>query len=425
MKIAYITQSYSPMISGAAIIVERLAVGMSERGHACLVLAASEKGNTYIEEHHNLHIVRLASITNPLRANQSFSLLSFHKIYKEINNFSPDIVHIHDLLSIGLSGLLIAKFLKIPVIATIHQLPWFVSVYLPDIPRLKTLVERSLWGFSRWLNKRCQYMIVPTTTISKTIANYGGFSTITISNGIDLNNFKPSPLSSKEHCCLCQKYNLNPNKPIILHVGRLDADKNVVTVIKAAAKTLNKINAQLLVVGDGTQKNHLIRLAHKLGIQDRCHFTGFVNPVGDLPNIYRLAAVFTTASEIETQGLVLLEAMASGLPIVAVRATCVHEVVKDTVNGYLVQPKNIKEIGRKLTFLIKNPGIAKEMGIMGRKISQTHKLAYSLNQHEDLYKRTLIHISKKQTSEYEKSGFNLHKHLQKIQNHTKIKDNPM
>ena len=86
MRIAYITQYYPPMISGAAIVVERLAQGMAERGHQTLVLAASDKGQAYIEESDNLRIVRLASLHNPKRANQYYTLPSFHKIAKELKS---------------------------------------------------------------------------------------------------------------------------------------------------------------------------------------------------------------------------------------------------------------------------------------------------------------------------------------------------
>ena len=137
---------------------------------------------------------------------------------------------------------------------------------------------------------------------------------------------------------LLEKYHLDPNLPIILHVGRLDADKRVPVVIRAAAKVMEQVPAQLLVVGDGECRESLMDLSRQLGIDNRSSFPGFVDLNTDLPDLYRLSTVFTTASEIETQGLVLLEAMASGLPIVAVDATCIHEVVKNQINGYLIPP---------------------------------------------------------------------------------------
>jgi len=389
MKINYICQSYPPMISGAAVVVERLAMGMAKRGHEILVIAASDTGNSYTKDQLRLKIVRLPSVVNPKRAQQRFVPWPTRDLIAEIKGFGPDVIHIHDVLNLGVSGLLVGRTLEIPVISTIHQLPWFVSAYLPDIPGLKPLTESSLWMYSRWLDNQCQQMIVPTQTIANTIEQFGHFETTPISNGINLEKYSPYSSDPREKERLISKYQLDPLKPIVLHVGRLDADKNVEVVIRAAANVLAKTDSQLLIVGDGENKKSLERLAIRLGIDDRSHFPGFVDPKGDLPGIYRLGSVFTTASEIETQGLVLLEAMASGLPVVAVRATCIHELVKDSVNGYLVHPGSSTELARKIAALVSDPTKAKRMGIASIKIAQAHNIRFSLNQHENLYKSTI------------------------------------
>lgn len=410
MRIAYITQSYPPMISGAAIVVERLAQGMAERGHSTLVLAASDKGHAYVEEADNLRIVRLASLPNPKRANQYYVLPSFHHIVKELNSFEPDILHSHDVFTIGIVGIMAAKSLKIPVITTMHQLPGFISSYLPDIPGLKPALENSLWACSHWLNIYSDAVIVPTPTIAKTILAKAGFQTIAISNGIDLNHFTPEPVHPQEKEELCEKYHLDPKLPIILHVGRLDDDKNVETVIYASAQALRRTKAQVLIVGDGECKASLQDLTNQLGISEYCHFPGFVAANGDLPWIYRMADVFTTASEIETQGLVLLEALASGLPVVAVEATCIPELVKENVTGYLTPPKDVDALANRLIRLIENPTRAKEMGQNGREFVKKHALQYSLNRHEALYKKLVVQrqVSQKQqtASEAKKVSLN-------------------
>jgi glycosyltransferase involved in cell wall biosynthesis len=106
-----------------------------------------------------------------------------------------------------------------------------------------------------------------------------------------------------------------------------------------------------------------------------------------------MADVFTTASEIETQGLVLLEALATGLPIVAAKATCIPELVKENVTGYLVPPKDVDALASRLVRLIENPAQAKRMGRNGREFVEKHALEYSLDQHENLYKK---HIALRQ-----------------------------
>jgi glycosyltransferase involved in cell wall biosynthesis len=181
------------------------------------------------------------------------------------------------------------------------------------------------------------------------------------------------------------RYGLDPDLPVILHVGRLDVDKQVNLVIRASAQTINQVDAQLLIVGDGRQREELIELCANLGIGRFCHFPGFVETDDDLPGLYRLAAVFVTASEIETQGLVILEAMASGLPVVAVKATCIPELVQEDVNGYLSQPGELEQMSAQVLRILMSPDRAKEMGRVSRALAQEHSIDKSIDNHEVLY----------------------------------------
>jgi glycosyltransferase involved in cell wall biosynthesis len=114
----------------------------------------------------------------------------------------------------------------------------------------------------------------------------------------------------------------------------------------------------------------------------------------DLPDLYLLSTVFTTASEIKTQGLVLLEAMASGLPIVAFDATCIHEVVKNQINGFLIPPGNELGFVDALIHILEHPRTARQMGHAGYVIVQEHSTDHSLEKHEKLYKDTIIQYRK-------------------------------
>jgi glycosyltransferase involved in cell wall biosynthesis len=389
MKIAYISQAYPPIISGASIMLESLVDGMAKRGHTVLVLVPSDRGNAYIQTYENVRIVRLKSIRNPKRAFQKFVPWSLNVINSHLKDFKPEIIHTHDVLNLGIFGLISGKQLNIPVIATLHQLPGFVSVYLPDFPGLKLLVESLLWRYGRMLNKNFQVMIVPTETVSRTVFSHGGFRPFVISNGIDCHNFCPAKDNLSKYQYLWEKYGLDPELPIILHVGRLDIDKKVDVVIQAAARVMAQIPAQLLIVGDGECLESLMEMSRQLGIAKHSHFPGFVDKNTDLPALYRIATVFTTASEIETQGLVLLEAMASGLPVVAVDATCIHEVIKHGINGYLVSPGNENEIVKGIIDLLRNPIKAKQMGEAGLSIVQAHSSNKSIDKHEMLYSNVL------------------------------------
>ena len=109
-----------------------------------------------------------------------------------------------------------------------------------------------------------------------------------------------------------------------------------------------------------------------------------------MPGLYRLAAVFVIASEIETQGLVILEAMASGLPVVAIEATCIPELVQEDVNGYLTQSGDVEQMSEQVLRILMSPDRAKEMGRVSRALAQEHSIDRSMDNHEVLYQSLKI-----------------------------------
>jgi glycosyltransferase involved in cell wall biosynthesis len=165
----------------------------------------------------------------------------------------------------------------------------------------------------------------------------------------------------------------------------LDSDKHVERILLAAIPLLRETDAHLLIVGDGRQKPALMELCHSQGIAQRCHFPGYVSVREGLPAIYRLASLFVTASEIETQGIALLEAAASGLAIVAVQATCVPETVHDGLNGYLTQPGDDIALGNRITELLKDTEKARNMGQAGCRFVKKHNIQTTVETCEQLY----------------------------------------
>ena len=384
MRIAYLTQSYPPMISGAAILVERLAKSMAMQGHQVLVIAASDRGAAYISYAENLTEMRLRSLHNPFRVSQRFLLYPRFKVLQALKDFGPDIIHTHEPFMLGKLGLEHARRSDIPILLTLHQLPWFAATYLPDWKVIRSMTESILWRYARRMSQRCSAVIAPSQTVSDLITSRTGVQTVTISNGISLQVFQsPSPM--EDQTAIRARLGLPSGVPVILHVGRLDIDKNVERVVQAAVPVLQKTDAHLLIVGDGRQKNQLTEQCEMLNITDRVHFPGYISLHEGLPEIYRLASVFITASEIEVQSLVLLEAIASGLPIVAVRATFVPEVVRDGVNGFLAESGDVDRLSRSLTFLLKHPELREEMGKHSRILAEMHDIRYSIDLHEQLY----------------------------------------
>jgi len=384
MRIAYLTQSYPPMISGAALVVERLAKSMAERGHQVLVIAASDKNYPYVSYQENLTILRLRSIHNPLRVGQRFLFYPRFKILQALNGFCPNIIHTHEPLLMSQLGLEYARGTRIPILLTVHQAPWFAASYLPNITGIRSVSESILWAYARWMLRRFTSVITPSHTVSDLVTRMTGIQPTTISNGVSLKTFHLH-LPSDDNIALRKRLHLPPHVPVILHVGRLDIDKNVERVLQAAAQAMKQTEAHLLIVGDGSQKPILMKMCEALKIVDRVHFPGYIALLEGLPEIYRLASLFVTASEIEVQSLVLLEAIASGLPIVAVRATFVPEIVHDGVNGFLVESGDVNGLSNAISTLLKNPRQGCEMGKISRILAEAHDVHISMDLHEQFY----------------------------------------
>lgn len=399
MRIAYLTQSYPPMISGAAQAVEQTARAMAQRQHTVLVIAASDGPQAYEQHEQNLDIARLSSFRNPLRVGQRLLNAPRTRTLQLLHEFQPDIIHVHEPVQLGKLALEYAKHTGTPVLLTAHQLPWFIASYLPKV--FKPFVESLLWSYACTIVRHYTRVITPTATIAKIIKEKTGVRPQVIGYGVDLHAFSPLQTNDLKPA-LRANLQVPGDGPIILHVGRLDADKNVRQVLAGTCEVLKQTQAHLLIAGDGREKPHLMRMCSRLGIQDRVHFTGFVPP-SQLPDIYRIADVFVTASEIETQGIVLHEAAASGLPIVAVNATCISEIVHDNKNGFLVAAGDSAALSRAMLQILQNPGLASRMGVYGRQLVGLQKADHTWESHEALYTQVAKETGNKLSTRLPKS----------------------
>jgi glycosyltransferase involved in cell wall biosynthesis len=183
------------------------------------------------------------------------------------------------------------------------------------------------------------------------------------------------------------QFNIPASTPIILHTGRLDADKHADRVILASKSSIRKLGAHLLIAGDGCERPALIQLCKSLGIENSVHFAGFISDKEELAGIYKSANVFVTASEIETQGIVILEAAACGLPIVAVNATCVSEVVHHGCNGYLANPGDTLCMSKSIQEILTHVDLANAMSKQSRLIAEKYRTETTFAEHEKLYRQ--------------------------------------
>jgi len=393
MKIFYALETFLPHISGVTISTDRLANYFSQnKKNKVYVITASPNGDFQIDsDSHNYTVVRIKSHPNPIRKKLKVSYLAPLHIKKILDDFKPDIIHIQDPFFISQSLALEAKKRKIPVIATQHCSLKFPLSYL-KLPKFlqRTTTKTMVKILATFFNNYCKVLITPSEFIKKEVAKWGiNIPIEVISNGINVEEFATSRISEE----FLKKYKIEDfiSKPIILYSGRIDKDKNLETLIKVIPLVLKEVDVHFLFLGGGDLKEKLInQLANRdCSFKKNVCFLGPIQPQdADLVKFYRLAAVFVIPSLIEAQNLATMEAMASGLPIVAAKGGALPELVKNRENGFLVEALKPESYAEAIVEIIKNKNLKKKLGKKSleliaqhdfKKISQKLKKIYDKN----------------------------------------------
>jgi glycosyltransferase involved in cell wall biosynthesis len=155
----------------------------------------------------------------------------------------------------------------------------------------------------------------------------------------------------------------------------------------------DKIDFQFIITGRGVDKENLEKVTLKKNLTDRVVFTDFV-PDSELKNLYSLSDIFLTASEVELQGLSIMEAMASGLPVVAANSMAIPELVKDGINGYLFEPGNAIDASEKILQLASDKKLREYMSLNSLRLIMEHDLEVTLVKFEEIYYEHISEISK-------------------------------
>jgi glycosyltransferase involved in cell wall biosynthesis len=200
-----------------------------------------------------------------------------------------------------------------------------------------------------------------------------------ISSGISFESFNPTGNVD----AIRKKYSI-PAKPILLYVGRLDPEKHIEEILKAVAIAAQTHDFCFVVVGKGTSKITLMKQAKQLGINDKVIFTGYV-PDEDIPALYKASRCFIIASIAELLSLSTIQGMASGLPVIAVQAGALVELVSQGENGYLFHEGDIRAIAQYIINIVSDEVLFRNMSKRSLEIVQSHDIRKTLKDFENLY----------------------------------------
>lgn len=347
MRVAIFTDTFLPQINGVTNTLDKL-IKYLEKSKIDYRIFAPLDGS----EEYNHKIIRFFSFKFFLYPECRVSLPNYFAIMEQLNKFNPDIVHVVTPFNIGLCGLKYAKDMGIPLVASYHtNIPQYLEYF-----NLKFLSNVS-WIFFKWFHSQTERNFCPSQMTLELLQSQGVENLEIWGRGINTEEFSPSHRNNE----LRQKMKIE-DKTVFLYVGRMSVEKDL-DILLTVAEKLNEYYREkihFLMVGDGP---FLKILKEKAPIN--MSFTGFLKGK-TLSELYASSDIFFFPSSTETYGNVILEAMASQLPVIACKAGGIQENLIDDFNGIACSIRDEEEFYFAAETLIKESNKREEMAFNGR-----------------------------------------------------------
>jgi 1,2-diacylglycerol 3-alpha-glucosyltransferase len=405
MNVAIFTDTFLPKIDGVAISVDHFCRYLSGRGHKFIICCPKYGPDDIKVLGDDIEILRFKNAPLPSYPDIKVVLPSQKKIYKAVKDFKADLIHIQTPGLLGQYGVLAARMYGIPLVGTYHTLvseqETYISLYrLLRLDRLisyfrnekkikkrldkierkdsKSLKKALIWKLTNSLYETAEIVISPSHLIREELIQHGMRKPVeVVSNGMDLKVFKGEVKS------------FSGRAPKLLHVGRISYEKNCEVVIKAFCMILEKFpEATLDIVGDGPALASMKIEARQHDVYEKINFPGFVSR-DTLPQVYPKYDLFLTASTMETQGLVVLESMACGLPCVGVDSFALPELIQNGRNGFIVEPGHHIDMAQKAIEILDDPDLYSRFSKQSLEIAGEHDIAACADRLENTYKQAL------------------------------------
>ena len=384
MRIAFFTNCYKPLVNGVVTSIVSLKEAYERKGHETYVFAPQVDG--YIDQEKNVFRYRSINLTKKVKYPIAIPL-SF-RAKKVITEFNPDIIHVHHPFVLSSPAIMYGKKLGIPKILTLHTQYERYAYYIAPIPEKLTqeAIKRIIFN----LAYKIDCITTPSGSMKELIKSYGIKNRIeVIPNAIDLDPFRQKDeLKCSE---IRKRYNLKEDDKIILYVGRVAQEKSIDKIIEALAITKRKgiSNVRLLIVGGGPAIEELKNLVRSLQIEEQVIFTGEVKNE-EIRHYYKIAYLFTIASTTETFGIVIIEALASGIPVLAVKAPGAVDILTDGLDGLLVDNDNdIEKFANALDKIIREPELRERLSQGALKTSERYSIDIVSERMLNLYREVM------------------------------------
>jgi len=386
ITVAMFSNNYLPFIGGVPISIKRLAEGMRKSGHQVYIFAPKYRKSDYGNYREEKDLFRYKPLFYYKKRNFTIPVPNIFsvKMKKKFLSLKPNIVHLHHPYWMGNIGLKWAKKYKIPTVFTYHTR---LEMYAHNLPAFHKLFAGKIpHELIKNFANQCDGIIAPTTTAKEYLRNLGVGKIIeVIPTGIDFSDYE---FSKDKITFLLEKYH-HDTEIILFSVSRLSKEKNLdflLNGIKYIAENTS-VSFKTLIAGNGPERDNIIDFIKQNNLENKVILLGAVPPA-EIAKYFLLADLFVFASKSETQGMVLLEAMAGKTPVVAVRSGGIDDVIENGLNGFKTED-NVSLWAEKIISLMVNKDKRKELSQNAFDFSQNYSKEKIAGKVENLYLRLM------------------------------------
>jgi glycosyltransferase involved in cell wall biosynthesis len=346
MKILFVSDVYFPRINGVSTSIQTFRHELRERGHVVHLIAP----DYYVPSDDESDILRVPSRSLPLDPEDRLMKSSWvMKHLPRLRAENYDLVHVQTPFAAHYLGLKLARTLGIPCVETYHTFfEEYLYHYIPFLP--KSALRFAARAFSRHQGNALDGMVVPSRPMLDVLRTYG----VQTNAEIIPTGLRPESFKLGDGPAFRKRYGISPQRPVMLFLGRVAHEKNIGFLLRVAQAVKVRIpDILLLVAGEGPAREGLERETEALGLSGNVQFIGYLDRHTELNDCYRAADVFVFSSRTETQGLVLLEAMAQGVPVVSTAEMGTKDVLKEG-HGVWIAEEVVEDFSDKVVRLLED-----------------------------------------------------------------------
>ncbi|MFO8153319.1 glycosyltransferase [Thioalkalivibrio sp.] len=382
MRILMLSDVYFPRINGVSTSIQTFARDLADIGHEIDLLAPEYPHRPPGREAAIERIPSRYLFFDP--EDRMMSGRTIRRMLPTLRSRNYDLVHIQTPFVAHYSGIRIARGLGIPLVETYHtHFEEYLYHYLPWLPArwLRAAARR----FTRSQCNQVDAVVVPSSPVRDTLLAYGVQKPLrVIPTGLDMHRFRGGDGARFRHA-----QGIAADRPVLVHVGRVAHEKNVDFLLRVLQRVRVAVpEVLLMIVGEGPARRHLEGLSRQLGLESNVLFLGYLNRERELLDCYSAGDVFVFASRTETQGLVLLEAMALGVPVVALAEMGTRDILAPG-RGALVAREDPEDFSAKVLQLLQDPGFRRTMADDARDYVKSWSAPLLAERMLDLYRSLL------------------------------------